>query len=300
MQISIIIINKNDTGIKDTIRSVSSLKTKYSYEIIIIDASKGKFSDIKKAYPHIIWRDYKQKPNRITIAQQRNIGIRTAHGSVLVFIDASCIPVSSIWLDTLVKPIFDEQEMIVRGSVTQVLNYYNILEKHGKKIYVDEAPTINLAINKQVFRTIGVFDESFRYGSDIDFTWRAIRYGFRIRYVEAAKVTHEFGSTKNNVIRFYYYGQARPLLYKKHPYNFKKFSVFERDCFLYLFSVIISPLVFKYPIFIIYYLLFIMKQLPTNPIYETSRRVAFALGMINGIFLIIFTKNTIYGKNTYL
>ena len=50
----------------------------------------------------------------------------------------------------------------------------------AKTEYLPEAPTINLAVHRSVFDRIGDFDERFAYGSDVDFTWRAVDAGFRI------------------------------------------------------------------------------------------------------------------------
>ena len=49
--------------------------------------------------------------------------------------------------------------------------------------YLNECPTINLAFRREAFDAVGGFDEAFAYGSDVDFSWRLIDAGYRIRSV---------------------------------------------------------------------------------------------------------------------
>ena len=82
--------------------------------------------------------------------------------------------------------------------------------------YLGEGPTINLAdLAASPLDTAGEFDESFEYGSDIDYTWRIIRSGVRIRFVPEAVVVHDWGSRRRQIRRSYRYGKARVRLHRK-------------------------------------------------------------------------------------
>ena len=84
--------------------------------------------------------------------------------------------------------------------------------------HVEECPTINMAFRREAFERVGGFDESFQYGSDIDFSWRLTRAGTRIRYVPDAVVVHDWGdSPPPDPTRAVAYGRARAHLYRKHP-----------------------------------------------------------------------------------
>jgi len=285
MNSSIVIINKNDKGINDTLSALFKLKVDRQAEIIVIDASDHKLDWIKKKFPKVVWKDFKNKQTgKISIPEQRNIGIQTAKNAIVVFLDASCVPLNSEWLANLTKPIIKEKENIVRGSVSNIPNYITITEKSGDKVYVTEAPTINLAIRKRIFQKVGIFDESFEYGSDMDFTWRAVKSGYKIRYIETAPVSHDFGNTKQNVKRYLHYGRARARLYFNHPEYLSRFKNYELRSLIYFILIILSPVVFVFPFYLIILLLLLFLLIKGNGYQELSERMAFSYGLIQGFF----------------
>jgi glycosyltransferase involved in cell wall biosynthesis len=158
MHISIIIVNKNDRGIAETLTALLKIINPIPYEIIVVDASDHKLDDIKKNFPKITWYDFKRpKGKKRTIPEQRNYGIDKAHGDVIVFIDASCIP-STNWLANLTSPIINEGEQIVAGSYsstgTRTIHDDENDRRNGEK-YLLECPTINMAFKKDVYSTLG-------------------------------------------------------------------------------------------------------------------------------------------------
>jgi GT2 family glycosyltransferase len=219
-RVSIIIINKNDRGVVGTIESLHRERaaSAITAEVIVVDASGGSLDDVRDRFTWVRWIPYVPPAGRRTIPHQRNVGIRAATGEVIVFIDASCVAQPG-WLETLLAPILEEGEAIVAGGHRSTgaftLRDEAVARLEGKR-YVDEAPTINLALTRAVFERVGAFDESFDYGSDVDFTWRAADAGLRIRSVGDAIVTHDWGNARDEVRRSYLYGQARFRLHRKH------------------------------------------------------------------------------------
>src|SRR5262249_41874011 len=140
-------------------------------------------------HPSVRWFDYAQPTDRrVTIPHQRNLGVRHSRGETIVFIDASCVPDPG-WLQSLIRPLLSEGEPLAAGSYRSA-GGRSIRDEAshfvGDKRYLDEAPTLNLAVAREVLDRVGEFDERFDYGSDVDFTWRAVDAGCRIRYVPEA------------------------------------------------------------------------------------------------------------------
>ena len=129
------------------------------------------------------WIDF-QRPANVTISipHQRNRGLAEATGEIIVFTDATCIP-QPCWLQRLVTPITEGRERVTNGPAW--LGEHNFAVERGKPQpdYLKQAATINLALQREVFDTVGVFDERFAYGSDTDFTWRVVDAGIKIRWV---------------------------------------------------------------------------------------------------------------------
>ena len=91
---------------------------------------------------------------------------------------------------------------------------------------------------KSVFEAVGGFDESFGYGSDVDFTWRLNDAGCRVLHVPDASLRHDYGASRRRNRRSYVYGKARARLYRKHHWRVR--DVLRRD-----------PIVVVYPLFLL-------------------------------------------------
>ena len=220
LKLSIIIISKDEPGLAATLRSLrdhlSSPSLPWECEVVVVDASEGRLDNVRLDNLWARWVDFQRPVNvRISIPHQRNRGLAEATGDVIVFTDASCIPEPG-WLERLVTPISEGREQVTNGPAW--LGEHNFAVERGKPQpeYLKQAPTINLALRREVFDTVGLFDEGFAYGSDTDFTWRVVDAGIRIRWVPDAVVVHDWGNLRRNLKRSRQYGAARVRLYNKH------------------------------------------------------------------------------------
>jgi GT2 family glycosyltransferase len=185
----------------------------------------------------------------VSIPHQRNRGVREANGEVVVFVDAGCMPRSG-WLDRLMAPIRDDGEDVVAG-VAPAPNgegiYDDGIHTMARNEYLPECPTINVAFRARVHQAVGGFDESFEYGSDIEFSWRMVDAGFRIRSAPDAAVEHDWGGLRRQLKRAYAYGKARVRLYRKHSRRLR--TAWRSDPMVLVYPTFLAglPLTLRYP-----------------------------------------------------
>lgn len=282
-KISIVIIVKNDIAVIDTIKSIKIQDYVGKFEVIIVDRSTIKYPKISTFFP-VKWIRFNSNSKRYTIPDQRNLGISKSSGDIVVFIDASCIA-DPKWLSSLVLPISQGNESIVMGRTGSVgrstLNdlKYKKLE-HAK--YSEEAPTINLAIHRKVFDDIGMFDETFEYGSDMDFTWRLIDAGYKIRYEPRAYVEHNWGGYTDEIKRSILYGKARPRLYLKH-YKTRLHYLLGQDSPTLLYPLLILglPIAFIFPWYLLVFPALVLKNiLEPNPVGIVIKHLFYGCGIL--------------------
>ena len=219
--ISIVIISKDEPSLDGTLTAVTSQARALGEpcEIVVVDASAKRLDWIRRHHESAVrWIDFQRPPGvTVSIPHQRNAGVRAAHGETIVFIDAGCQPEAG-WLEALIGPL-GEGENVTAGIAlgTAGAGPYELAVRRASAVrYLKECPTINLAFRREAFDAAGAFDESFAYGSDVDFSWRLIGAGYQIRSVPSSIVRHDWGTRRRQLRRSYLYGKARARLYRKH------------------------------------------------------------------------------------
>jgi glycosyltransferase involved in cell wall biosynthesis len=253
--ISVVIISKDETGLDETLADIihQAGSLDEPAEIVIVDASGGRLDHIRTRYEaDIQWLQFKQPPGvSVSIPQQRNAGVREAHGDVIVFTDAGCRPENG-WLARLVTPL-RQQENVTAGLTLATPGSSDLYDRSARQAltmpYLNECATINIGFRRSVFDTVGGFDERFAYGSDVDFTWRICDAGYRIRSVPDAVVRHDWGGWRRQLRRSYVYGQARGRLYRKH--RSRRRQVLRNDPVMIVYPVFLLglPLTLIFPLY---------------------------------------------------
>ena len=241
--ISVVVISKDEPFLDDTLRRVEQQRVDVAdlaeVEILVVDASSGRLDGVRRSHPGVRWIDFTPPAGAdpVSIPHQRNLGVRSAAGEVIVFTDAGCTPQAG-WLRRLSLPVLHDEWLAAGGvrSLHPDFRMYNTAAPGP--MYVEECSTINLAFRREVFDRLGGFDESFRYGSDVDFSWRARDNGYRIRRVPDADVHVDWGGWRRQLRRSHAYGRARVRLYRKHPERVRQ--ILRRD-----------PVVVVWPLFIL-------------------------------------------------
>jgi cellulose synthase/poly-beta-1,6-N-acetylglucosamine synthase-like glycosyltransferase len=253
--ISIVVISKNEESLDETltdlIHQAESLKE--SSEIVVVDASEGWLDPIWLRHEtKVRWIQFAAPPGvRVSIPHQRNSGVRAAHGEIIVFTDAGCRPEQE-WLARLVAPL-RQDEQVTAGLALATAGRSGLYERTARQAlesrYLTECPTINFAFHRRVFDAIGGFDERFAYGSDVDFTWRLIDAGYRIRGVPDAVVHHDWGGWRRQLRRSYAYGKARTRLYRKHRARVRHILLNDPMIVIYPVFLLGLPLTLFFPFY---------------------------------------------------
>ncbi|MBF5001755.1 mycofactocin biosynthesis glycosyltransferase MftF [Nocardia sp. BSTN01] len=164
-------------------------------------------------------------------AAARNSGYRSVRTELIAFLDSDIVPDPG-WLDPLL-PLFDDPAVAavaprVRTFERGVLGAYEahrssldmggepaVVRPGGRISYV---PTAALVVRRSAVDRAGGFDESLRYGEDVDLIWRLVGDGKLVRYQPDSVVRHEPRTTLRAWLRQRYdYGTSAAVLARRHP-----------------------------------------------------------------------------------
>ncbi|AHH20542.1 putative glycosyltransferase [Nocardia nova SH22a] len=164
-------------------------------------------------------------------AAARNSGYRSATTELIAFLDSDIVPDPG-WLDT-VLPLFEDPAVaavaprvrtLARGALGRYETHRSSLDMGpepavvrpgGRIAYV---PTAALVIRRTALAELGGFDETLRYGEDVDLIWRLVAAGRLVRYQPDAVVRHEPRATLRDwLAQRYAYGTSAAELAARHP-----------------------------------------------------------------------------------
>jgi glycosyltransferase involved in cell wall biosynthesis len=246
--ISIVVINKDEKTLEGTLVDLTQQAGELGVptEIIVVDASEGRLDYIRQRHQTVRWVPFERPPKvRLSIPHQRNTGVRAAKGEIIVFIDSGGRPRTG-WLERLIEPLLENGEHVTAGNVIWRWLYDRPLTEREPR-YLRECSTANLAFRREVFTVVGGFDESFEYGSDIDFSWRLRDAGYRLRSTPAAMVNYDNGNYRRQLRRSYAYGKARTRLYRKHPAHRRRIIRDDPTVVVYPIFLLGLPLALRWP-----------------------------------------------------
>ena len=177
-RISVVIVVRDAPEVEGTLALLAPQVAAVGAECLVIDSSEGRMGAIASRYPWVRWIDYPAPlDGRVSIAGQRNAGIRAARGGVIVFIDAGCEPVEG-WLAAITAPLQDGHGGATCGPIrSKRPGVYTVINDLPDGATAVPAPTGNLAFTRALIEQIGGFDERFDYGSDTDWSLRAAAAG---------------------------------------------------------------------------------------------------------------------------
>ena len=206
MKISIIIVNTNNKNFLVNLISDLSIQTYNNFEIIIVDnlSNKENIEYLKSLNKNNIKVIYNKDNLGFSVAN--NIGVDKSCGDLIYFINA----------DTRLEKDFLEKSLSFYKSNNYALIGpkildFNKVDIYRKKIkyrficYIFHSDNqfyiegCSLLISKKIFYELGCFDEDyFLYAEDIDLSWRAHIFGYKIKIFDQAIIYHYGGGSDNN------------------------------------------------------------------------------------------------------
>jgi glycosyltransferase involved in cell wall biosynthesis len=147
------------------------------------------------------------------VCAARNLGASKASGKYLIFLDSDDF-VKQSWLSDFYEEISSTGaavvycKRIINGQTTDGTGYQGFLAG-------------TFVIKKELFQSIGGYDEVLKFGENTELRWRIQQAGARIVFLNKPNVIYEVssnggGANRENRIRFYYH------IEKKHAAYFKK------------------------------------------------------------------------------
>ena len=239
VEFSIIVAVRNEKKyIEKCIESLFNQDYK-NYEVIVVDgmSNDGTYEllkDLQKKYKFTLLRN-----PQVNAAAGRNIGIKHANGKLIAFIDGDAYAYHD-WL-TSIKKTFEKSSAIGVGGpdllpedadykakaiglvMTSPLTRggrFNPSTQHAmmkEENYVEHIPTCNLCLKKEIFDKVGLFDERFVKGQDLELSYRIRKANYKLFYSPSIRVIHyRKQSIKAFAKQIYKWAKAKVAIIKKH------------------------------------------------------------------------------------
>ncbi|MEC4891508.1 MAG: glycosyltransferase [Oscillatoria sp. PMC 1051.18] len=160
------------------------------YEVIVTDDGLETTAEemLLKCYPWVKW----VAGSQLGPAANRNNGAKYARGEWLVFTDDDCLP-DRHWLEAYTKAITTIPEyQVFEGRVyvdrpRRYLAETSPVNESGGYLW-----SCNFTIKRELFQSLGGFDERFPYATmeDVEFRVRLTKQGYKFAFVKEASVCH--------------------------------------------------------------------------------------------------------------
>ena len=227
--VSIIVPIKNRGNlIPNLIKNLSNLNYP-DYEIIIVDdCSTDNTKYLLKKYPikSVVLK------KSVGSAEARNIGINNAKNDIIALTDSDCF-VSRNWLNDLV-PFLNKYDIVggkvkfcdrIERKLNPSIKVETVIKKKSPVNFLNSS---NMLFKKELVSHTGGF-LNYRI-EDLEFSWRALKKGYKLIYVPKGLVIHHGKrTTLENIKKYIQYGKSYSKIAAVHnmDINFKPESMLD-------------------------------------------------------------------------
>jgi cellulose synthase/poly-beta-1,6-N-acetylglucosamine synthase-like glycosyltransferase len=227
--VSVVVISKDEPELSKALASLRPQCDAILAECVVVDASEGRLDMVRDTHRWVTWEPFDTPGGRrITIAHQRNVGVRASQGRIIAFCDASGVPHTD-WLQLLVSPLLDGRCVASTGPIRPLRpsGAYGVLNDFPDGSWTTHVVSANFAFTKDAFESVSGFDERYDYGSDAVLGWRLEEVGTRVLAVRDAVMLMDWGDGSRERRRAWVQGRSwgRQLrLYKRRRFRILRSS----------------------------------------------------------------------------
>ena len=196
--VSIVIPSYQAAGhVRPGLRALLTQQTSVPYEIIFVDSSTdGTERIVEKEFPQIRLHHF---PDRCQVGTARNIGVASARGEVILFVDTDAIPCAT-WVDQMYRAIQEGGADAVSGSVSNgtpwsvtgslgfYLEFFRFLAHDGEPRSARFLVGGNSGFRREIVNAMQYANHSV--GEDMLFSCGLARKGRRLLFLPRASVLH--------------------------------------------------------------------------------------------------------------
>ena len=201
--ISIIIPSNGQPCLWSALHSIESARGATPFEVIVAGALPEPRLPLAETIRFL-------PGNGLGTGALRNLAVRSAQGSILLFTDSDCI-VDPDWIDRAAAAVSPDHPIVAGGIRFPIGNNWDVGDNlaifHGVHVSRRAGPapghvgTNNLAVMRSAFEAFNGFDDELTVGEDGDFLDRARRAGHAIWFDPSFAVRHQSGRDTAEKVR---------------------------------------------------------------------------------------------------